>query len=115
MNLAALFLLPKGVRLLQTTILPDAVVLEATTASCAARPCPGCQTPSAQVHSSYTRTIADIPCIGRQVILRLQVRKFRCRNVACPQRIFVERLPAAVRPGARKTTRLQDLLQTIGL
>lgn len=115
MNLATLFRLPQGVRLLQVTLLPNTLVLKATTAARGARACPRCQTPSEHIHSTYTRTIVDVPCMARQVIVRLQVRKFRCRNAQCPQRIFAERLPAAVRPRARKTVRLQDLLRALGL
>lgn len=115
MNLTSLFHLPEGVRLLQVTLLPAAVVASRTTASCGARPCPRCQAPSEHVHSSYTRTIADVPCIGRQVILRLHVRKFRCHNAPCPQRIFVERFPAAVRSWARQTTRLHEVVQAFAL
>ncbi|MGZ6321853.1 MAG: ISL3 family transposase, partial [Ktedonobacterales bacterium] len=115
MNLAPLFQLPKGVRLLQITLLPDAAVLEVTTASRGARPCPGCQTPSAHVHSCYTRTLVDIPCAARHVTVRLHVHKFRCRNAQCPQRIFAERIPAYVQPRARKTVRMQDRLRALGL
>jgi transposase len=115
MNLAPLFLLPTGARLRQVTLLANAVVLEATTASRGARPCPHCQTPSAHVHSSYTRTIADVPSGARRVIVRLHVRKFRCRNAQCPQRIFAERFPAYAHPRARKTIRMQDQLRSLGL
>ncbi len=115
MNLAPLFHLPKGVRLQQITLLPDAVVLDAATTSHGARLCPSCQMPSAHVHSSYTRTLADIPCGARHVTVRLQVHKFRCRNAQCPQHIFAERLPAYVQPRARKTVRMHDQLRALGL
>lgn len=113
MDLTTLFHLPMGVRLLRIGLFADTVVLEATTASCGASQCPRCQTPSRHVHSSYTRTIADVPCSGHQVIVRLRARKLRCRNDLCPQRVFTERLAATVRPWARKTTRLQDLLRAV--
>jgi transposase len=71
--------------------------------------------PSAHVHSSYTRTLADIPCAARHVTVRLHVHKYRCRNVQCPQRIFAERLPAYVQPRARKTVRMHDQLRALGL
>jgi len=48
--------------------------------------CPRCQTPSARVHSRYTRTLADLPW-G----------------------------PAIVAPFARRTARLQALQQQLGL
>jgi transposase len=59
--------------------------------------CPQCQARSFQVHSRYTRAAADLPWAGAAVRLVLAVRKFFCRNPACVQRIFAERLPT---PGA---------------
>lgn len=115
MNFAPLFQLPREVRLLQVTLLPDTVVLGATTSRRGARLCPRSQTPSEHIHSTYTRTLADVPCTGCHVTVRLQVRKFRCRNAQCPQRIFAERFPAYARPWARKTLRMQDWLRALGL
>lgn len=76
--------------------------------------CPLCQMPSAQIHSVYQRTVADLPCGGRQVILRLSVRKFFCLNLACSRQIFTERLPDLVQPWAHRTTRLLAALRAIG-
>src|SRR5262249_48338344 len=61
------------------------------------------------------RTVADLPCAGRNVILALTVRKFVCGTPMCPCKIFAERLPGLVQPYARMTTRLVALVQTIGL
>jgi transposase len=81
----------------------------------AAAECPSCATPSYHIHSCYTRTIADLPWGGSAVRLLLQVRKFFCRTMTCPQRIFTERLPQVVAPYARKTARLTEVLRLIGL
>ena len=54
--------------------------------------CPLCQQPSEQVHGEYVRTVADLPCGGRRVILSLTVRKFVCGTSTCPRKIFTERL-----------------------
>ncbi|WP_312018181.1 transposase family protein, partial [Bradyrhizobium sp. sBnM-33] len=67
-------------------------------------PCCGCQT--GRVHSHYVRRLADLPWQGQVVEIRLHARRFRCANPQCPRRIFTERLPATVRPKARRTTRL---------
>lgn len=115
MNIASLFYLPTGVRLLRVTCRPDTVMLEATTVAHGVRRCPRCQMPSDHFHSAYTRTLADVPCAARRVTVRLQVRKFRCRNAQCPQRIFAERLPMYADPWARKTLRMQDELRALGL
>src|SRR5207248_3521335 len=42
--------------------------------------CPGCGSLSESVHCQYQRTVHDVPCGGRKVVLRLRVRKFFCRN-----------------------------------
>jgi transposase len=77
--------------------------------------CPRCGTPSDRVHSRYRRTVADLPCQDRSVVLRLVVRRFRCTEPACPQRIFCERLPGLLDPHARGTVRLADGHRAIGL
>jgi transposase len=67
-------------------------------------PCPGCGCPSDHVHSQYQRTVTDVPCGGRRVVLRLCVRK-----------VFAERLPNLVQPWARVSDRLREELKAIGL
>ncbi len=77
--------------------------------------CPLCSTPTRRVHSRYERTLADLPCVSFSLTLVMQVCKFFCDNTACTRRIFTERLPEVVAPWARKTMRLVQRLQTIGL
>lgn len=48
-------------------------------------PCPCCHAPSSRVHSLHERRLADLPWQGRPVILRLQARRFLCREVGCPK------------------------------
>jgi transposase len=78
-------------------------------------PCPGCGCPSDHVHSQYQRTVTDVPCGGRRVVLRLCVRKFFCLQLCCPRKVFAERLPDLVQPWARVSNRLQEELKAIGL
>ncbi len=78
-------------------------------------PCPGCGCPSEHVHSQYQRTVNDVPCAGRNVVLRLCVRKFFCLQLCCPRKVFAERLPELVRPWARVSNRLLEELKAVGL
>ena len=78
-------------------------------------PCPGCGCPSEHVHSHYRRTVNDVPCGGRNVVLRLNVRKFFCRTATCPRKVFAERLPELVQPWARVSNRLLEELKALGL
>ena len=50
--------------------------------------CPLCLELSSSIHSLYRRTLADVPCGGRQVQLVLTVRKFFCRNPLCERKVF---------------------------
>jgi transposase len=68
-----------------------------------------------RIHSRYTRRVADLPCAGRQVTLRLTVRKFFCPNPTCLRKIFAEQFPDLVQAYARITNRLHDALVALGL
>src|SRR5258708_2867357 len=78
-------------------------------------PCPQRHQSSFRMHGHYQRTVADLPCAGRTVILALTVRKFVCSAPGCPRRIFTERLPGLGQSYARMTTRLIALVQALGL
>ena len=88
------------------------VFLHATT-SCVF--CPKCGTAGSRVHSRYTRTVADLTCVGQRLILKLLVRKWVCPLDSCPQRIFAEPFPGLVRRYARMTDRLINAFQSIGV
>ncbi len=78
-------------------------------------PCPLCQQCSERVHGGYLRKIADVPWSGVPVRIRLRVRRFFCDNVDCHRRIFTERLAPAIAPYARRTRRLELLVESLGL
>ena len=71
-----------------------------------ARRCPDCGRASRAVHSRYQRHLADLPSLGRSVLVHLRVRRFYCRNTNCARQTFVERLPKLATPFARRTGRL---------
>src|SRR5581483_1445760 len=77
--------------------------------------CPLCHHCSERIHSRYGRTVADVPCGGRRVILRLSVRKCVCTVASCSRQIFTERLPDFVESYARMTNRLVAALQAMGV
>jgi transposase len=78
-------------------------------------PCPSCGTPSSHIQSRYTRTLRDLPSSGRPIRLIMHVRRFFCKESACAQKIFAERLPELCRPYAQRTNRLQEALCRLGL
>jgi transposase len=104
---------PDGSRLVHAVLdLDNLTVNLATTAPTAV--CPLCGTDTRRIHSRYTRHLADLPCFGRRVRLRIAVRRFVCPRTDCPRRIFAERLPGFAAPRARTTDRLRQTQAAIG-
>ena len=76
--------------------------------------CPRCSRVSSSPHSSYVRNVQDLPWQGLAVQIRLKVRRFRCRNRNCGQKIFSERLSGIVRAYGHRSDRLGDIVRLIG-
>ena len=92
MFLSTLFSLPADVSLAEVCLEQESLtlVLKASQTSAA---CPACTHPSTRIRGHYTRTLADMPCQGRAVRVRLEVRRFVCRTRGCPRTTFAERFP----------------------
>lgn len=75
--------------------------------------CPRCGCPSSRVHSSYWRTLDDLPWQDRTVRWRLKVRRFRCAH--CPGHIFAERVPSLAGCKKRRSDRLAEAQTDIGM
>jgi transposase len=84
-------------------------------AAASAVPCPGCGTASGSVHGGYQRSLRDASLAGVQVLIRLWVRRFRCRADACGRRTFVEQIPGLTTPHARHTPPLRTALTAIAV
>jgi transposase len=76
--------------------------------------CPGCQSISRSRHSRYWRSLKDLPVQGTQVILRLHLGRWRCRNAGCERRIFTERLSKFCAPYAQQTKRTGEIIAAVG-
>jgi zinc-finger of transposase IS204/IS1001/IS1096/IS1165 len=77
--------------------------------------CPACGAWSSRVHSGYVRTVADGPAGGRPVVIRLVVRRFFCRNPACPSVTFAEQVEGLTGRYLRRSLPLLGLLAQVGL
>src|SRR2546428_2566916 len=106
--------LPEGMVIGQVEIAQSQLTVEVISTQPCAR-CPGCGTLSDSVHWKSQRTVHDVPCGGRHVVLRLRVRKFVCRSTTCHRKVFAERLPDLVQPWARVSNRLLEELKALGL
>lgn len=105
---------PTSIRL-EKIIQHDSSLTLVVKATRAQAECPRCHRLSTRVHSYYTRTVADLPWHGVVVRLHLRTRRFRCKNSLCTKRIFCERLPRVVATYGRKTVRMNEALELIGL
>jgi transposase len=108
-----LSLVPSGLTVDRLLPAPDHIILITRSTGDRAA-CPLCHQPRARVHSSYSRRLADLPWQGRILYLHRRVRRVRCANRDCRRRIFAER-PALTQPKARRTLRLREIQQQIGL
>jgi transposase len=58
--------------------------------------------------------VADLPIAGQRATLRLQVRRFYCRNRRCTRAVFAERFPNLVPAYGRRTLAQRARLQALG-
>jgi transposase len=92
----------------------DPTLLIEARASTPEAACPDCHTPSARVHSRYTRHLRDLPVVEHPVRLRLHVRRFRCATPTCQRQTFAERLPTLAPCHAQRTERLTETVRVLG-
>jgi transposase len=105
--------LPAHLRVEQIEMTPQTLILSLAVETTGAA-CPLCQQVSHRVHSHYTRTLQDLPCVGKVLRLLVLVRRFFCENEVCVRKIFAERLPELTSVYARRTTRCTEELSEIG-
>lgn len=70
---------------------------------------------STRVHSRYERCLVDAAIGGRQVEIRLGVRRLFCRNKLCPAGTFAEQVDGLTNCYARRSPVLRQTLESIGL
>lgn len=114
MNAFPLLPAGQGLTLVSSHVADGRLMLQiVATARCS--PCPLCAQPAKRIHRHSTRVVTDLPCAGHPVQLLMRVRKFFCDTLACPRKIFTERLNSFLAPWARMTRRLCEAIQAIGL
>jgi transposase len=87
--------------------------LEIKTKSQGAR-CPDCHQLSNRIHSSYVRTVRDLPMASFAVVLHVCVQRFFCDNKFCPRCTFTERMPGNIEAYARRTNRMVNSQREVG-
>src|SRR6266566_8862512 len=112
MFLSTLFSLPAEVYLSDVCLEQETLTLVLKSSQTSAA-CPACTHPSTRIRGRYTRMLADLPCQGRTVRVRLEVRRFVCRTRGCPRTTFAERFPKLTHAYARRTLRQAEALTEI--
>ncbi|WP_405675967.1 transposase family protein [Streptomyces xanthophaeus] len=78
-------------------------------------PCPQCQQPAVRVHSRYWRHIAGLPADGRQMIIRLHVRRFFCDQIHCQRRTYAEQVAGLTEPRRRTSTAARSAMRSVAI
>ena len=76
--------------------------------------CPGCHVRSVSRHGWHRRGLVDLPAMGREVILKLRVSRWRCRSAACARQTFVAPNADLLRPHGRRARRAEQIVRLIG-
>jgi transposase len=102
-----------GLNITDLSIEPDTVTIRAEPSDATAT-CPDCGCESDRVHSRYARRISDLPSNGKQVVIQLSVRRFRCSASGCRRQVFCERMSELADAHARSSGPLTDSHREIG-
>lgn len=70
--------------------------------------CPCCGVLTRRVHSYHVRTVADVAVDGRDVVIKVRVRRLRCLERQCALGTFREQVPDLLEPHQRRMTRLNE-------
>ena len=75
--------------------------------------CTGCSVLSARVHGGYPRRLRDVPAGGRDVVIVLAARRFRCGNPDCGKVTFTEQPAGLASRFARRTPAARAALEAV--
>ncbi|MFJ2746241.1 ISL3 family transposase [Streptomyces sp. NPDC087440] len=94
----------------------DAVVaVRARTRSAVPAGCTGCGKLSTWCHSRYSRRLSDVTLAGKPLLIDLSVRRLYCENTMCTKVTFAEQVTGLTVRYQRRTPRLQDLVEDVGV
>ena len=77
--------------------------------------CPGCKTKLTDYHGTYVRTVQDLPILGKEVQLMVNVREYQCRNEQCEITTVTESYDDFLYQYSRMTERCADFICTLAL
>ncbi len=103
MQLPSQIIIPEGLRVDAIGFEEVILIICAETTALTSH-CPVCGHLAPRVHSRYTRTLSDLPLMGRPVRLLLTVRRFYCDSPLCARKVFCERLEGTAGALSRRPT-----------
>ncbi len=105
---------PDYIRVTGTIVSDDCVSIsiKSQTHTCA---CPLCGQISHRYHSTYVRSIQDLPILGKQTRLKITAYRYYCENDKCEQKVFAEELGGFAGSYRRMTERLEALVSAVAL
>jgi transposase len=77
--------------------------------------CTGCGQLSSRLHGGYQRRLRDVPAGGRDVVIVLAARRFRCGCPDCPKATFTEQPAGLASRFARRTPAAQAALAAVAV
>jgi transposase len=93
---------------------PELLVIEAAARGKPPR-CPDCATLGRRVHSTYWRTLGERPAIGRNLAIRLRVRRYFCDRKRCGRLTFVEQVGGLSERYRRSSLGLKQWLRAVAV
>ena len=86
--------------------------LKSTTSECE---CPGCKSTLTEFHGTYERKVQDLPILGKNVQLLIDVREYQCRNEQCSVTSVTESYNGFLNSYSRMTERCADFICTLAM
>jgi transposase len=104
----------KYLKVIDVTDSKDRIIisLKSVTSKCE---CPGCDMILSEYHGTYTRKVQDLPILGKNVQLLINVREYQCRNDQCNVTTITESYDGFLGLYGRMTERLADFICTLAL
>jgi transposase len=75
--------------------------------------CHKCGKEMTSYHGTYTRTVQDLPILGKKVTLKISAYEYHCQNTACPIKAFTEDYEGFIGKSERMTRRCEELIKAI--
>ncbi|MEL7567544.1 MAG: ISL3 family transposase [Dehalobacterium sp.] len=105
---------PKEVKITQITEKSNGITIHLKSLT-HSHVCPKCSEIATSYHSTYKRTIQDLPILGKSVYLNVTAYRYHCENSECDQKVFSEELSGFTGKYRRMTSRLEDFVITLAL